>query len=542
MWENTIAAEESVYLSENVWPKMIYAAIFLIGLILAYVFRNFRRPENFPPGPEGLRFIGNVPLIKRLSREKGGLHLAFSSLAEQFKTSILGLQLGSDLVVVVFSEDNLAAVHLDEVFNARPNDFFSRLRTFGVCKGVTFTDGDLWLEHHKFALKHLHQLGFGKVKVKNLIKEEISHFVKLLNNQRDDVCITKYLARLVLNVLWTVVAGTRFSLDDPKLGRLLELMNSRSKAFDFSGGLLNRFPWMRFLAPDKSGYKLISNLNSELRNFLMDEIEKHKGTRTDEVRDFMDLYLEKIDAPGTDKGIFNEDQLVAVCLDFFIAGSHTTSDTLGFALLAMTRYPDVQAKVQRCLDAAVLPGTAPDFTEEKGMNYVSAVLLEAMRSCFVAPTSGPRRATRTTTVGGYTIPQGTTVLMSIHSILNDKKRWSDPEMFRPERFLDNDGNITNSDRLYFFGRGKRRCIGEALARNFIFQFFTSLLYHFEFSAIPDKPLPTTPVAGIFLSPQPFHVNLRPRISKQIAEPGSRFLHPVLTAEIGLGEYSTLHRR
>ena len=63
--------------------------------------------------------------------------------------------------------------------------------------------------------------------------------------------------------------------------------------------------------------------------------------------------------------IVSEDQLVAVCLDFFIAGSQTTSNTLGFALLAMVRHPDVQAKVQRCLDEAVVPGSCPSFTEEK---------------------------------------------------------------------------------------------------------------------------------------------------------------------------------
>ncbi|CAH0383071.1 unnamed protein product [Bemisia tabaci] len=496
---------------------MIYVVTFLVAILFAYVFKNFRRPKNFPPGPEGLKFVGNVPLIKRLSREQGGLHLAFSSLAEQFETSILGLQLGSDLVVVVFSEDNLAEVHLSDVFLARPDNFFTRLRTFGVRRGITITDGEVWLEQHKFALKHLHQLGFGKVMMKSLIKEELGHFIELLRSERENICVTKYLAPLVLNVLWTIVAGSRFSLDDPQLSRLLELMSSRGKAFDMSGGVLNQFPWIRFFAPEKSGYKLISSLNSQLRDFIVAEIETHKKTRTGEIRDFIDLYLSTIDDPETNKDIFNEDQLVAVCLDFFIAGSQTTSNTLGFALLAMVRHPDVQTKVQRCLDDAVAPGTCPSFTEEKRLNYVSAVLLESMRSCHVVPVTGPRRATQTTTVGGYTIPKGTTVLMSVHSILNDKKRWGDPEVFRPERFLDSDGNIVNSERLYFYGRGKRRCIGEALARNFIFQFFTSLLYHFEFSATPGKTLPTTPIPGITLSPQPYFVDVRPRHPAQTTE-------------------------
>lgn len=39
-----------------------------------------------------------------------------------------------------------------------------------------------------------------------------------------------------------------------------------------------------------------------------------------------------------------------VCMDFFIAGSQTTSNTLGFALLAMLLNPEVQKKVQEEID------------------------------------------------------------------------------------------------------------------------------------------------------------------------------------------------
>jgi len=49
--------------------------------------------------------------------------------------------------------------------------------------------------------------------------------------------------------------------------------------------------------------------------------------------------------------------LIAVCLDLFIAGSSTTSGTLDFAILAMARWPDVQAKIQSILDEIQPPGT-----------------------------------------------------------------------------------------------------------------------------------------------------------------------------------------
>lgn len=39
-----------------------------------------------------------------------------------------------------------------------------------------------------------------------------------------------------------------------------------------------------------------------------------------------------------------------VCLDIFIAGSQTTSNTLDFAFLMMILRPDVQGEVHTCLD------------------------------------------------------------------------------------------------------------------------------------------------------------------------------------------------
>lgn len=39
-----------------------------------------------------------------------------------------------------------------------------------------------------------------------------------------------------------------------------------------------------------------------------------------------------------------------VCLDLFIAGSQTSSNTIDFAILMMLLHPDIQAKVQKILD------------------------------------------------------------------------------------------------------------------------------------------------------------------------------------------------
>jgi cytochrome P450 len=52
-------------------------------------------------------------------------------------------------------------------------------------------------------------------------------------------------------------------------------------------------------------------------------------------------------------------QLVSLCLDLFMAGSETTSNTLGFAVLYMLRHPDVQRRAQAELDSVVGRGNQP---------------------------------------------------------------------------------------------------------------------------------------------------------------------------------------
>ena len=51
---------------------------------------------------------------------------------------------------------------------------------------------------------------------------------------------------------------------------------------------------------------------------------------------------------------FAEEQLIGICFDFLVAGSETTSHTLGFAMVLMITHPDVQSRVQTEIDNVLL--------------------------------------------------------------------------------------------------------------------------------------------------------------------------------------------
>jgi cytochrome P450 len=52
-------------------------------------------------------------------------------------------------------------------------------------------------------------------------------------------------------------------------------------------------------------------------------------------------------------------------MDFFIAGSRTTSTTLDYIFLMMLLYPDVQRRAQAELDAVVGRGRLPQLADRK---------------------------------------------------------------------------------------------------------------------------------------------------------------------------------
>jgi cytochrome P450 len=146
------------------------------------------------------------------------------------------------------------------------------------------------------------------------------------------------------------------------------------------------------------------------------------------------------------------------------------------------------------------------------MPYTEAVLLEIQRLGNIAPNSLLHATSKTTRIGNYVLPAGTTINSSMLSIMMDPKAFPDPEQFKPERFIDsNNGSFVPHPNVVPFGVGKRRCLGESLAKTELFIFFTGLIEKFEIKLADEKKKPTTQYRpGITLTPHPFKVRFIPR--------------------------------
>ncbi|KAL7980393.1 hypothetical protein Chor_014722 [Crotalus horridus] len=96
--------------------------------------------------------------------------------------------------------------------------------------------------------------------------------------------------------------------------------------------------------------------------------------------------------------------------------------------------------------------------------------------------------------------------------------WKDPSAFIPERFLTASGKEINMDereKVQIFGLGKRRCIGEPIARRELFLFLAILLQDLQFSVPDGVTVNMTPVFGLSLRHKRCeHVEVKQRFPKK----------------------------
>lgn len=123
--------------------------------------------------------------------------------------------------------------------------------------------------------------------------------------------------------------------------------------------------------------------------------------------------------------------------------------------------------------------------------YLQAVLKETLRKHPVAPLLLPHIVSDSgVEIGGYAIPKGAQVMVNVYSIGRDPAVWPEPEVFRPERFLENDMDLRGHNfELIPFGSGRRTCPGVPLVLRMIPLFLATLLQTFEWT-LPDGMKPS----------------------------------------------------
>ncbi|ODM94793.1 Methyl farnesoate epoxidase [Orchesella cincta] len=432
-------------------------------LLLIYLNENLRTKRNLPPGPFRLPVIGN--LIQVALADSKEPYKAFKKLGQQYG-DIMSIQLGSLYSVVLNSYEDMeeylpTADYSDRLFTA----WFAE-RTFDKRLGIIFAKyQEPWQVLRRFCLRSLRDFGFGKrSKMHTVIESELHDIVKELQmsvKENDGIhTFDCYFTLSVLNVLWAMLAGTRYEHSDPKLLRLIKLTRDMMSSCNFGNNILLAYPEWKDWFPDWTGLTVQRKCYRETNAFFQEFIDQRRklGAYKTNPENMVDEFIREIETNGEDT-VYSDQQLVIIMNDLFVAGSETTSHTISWCILYLLLNQDIQNKLQEEIDLIVPKGTFPTVEQESQLHYLKAVLAETHRIASVVPLMVPRAAEKDTTCRKYFIPKGTYVIANIHGMHHNKDYWKDPDTFCPERFLDADGKYKPDARLKPFGFGKRLCLG-----------------------------------------------------------------------------------
>ena len=156
-------------------------------------------------------------------------------------------------------------------------------------------------------------------------------------------------------------------------------------------------------------------------------------------------------------------------MTIFIAGHETTANALTWTFYLLSQNPNIEKKLHDEIDSVL--GTTnnsnsgirlPAANDIPKLQYTEKVLRESMRIYPPVWTIG-RYVENDYSVDEYSIPAGSSILMSQYVMHHDPRYYDQPEQFNPDRWTEEFKAHLPRFSYFPFGGGIRGCIGETFA-------------------------------------------------------------------------------
>ncbi|XP_071687349.1 premnaspirodiene oxygenase-like [Rutidosis leptorrhynchoides] len=231
----------------------------------------------------------------------------------------------------------------------------------------------------------------------------------------------------------------------------------------------------------------MTTIHKNLDRILNDIIDEHekdkektKGVKdgTDK-EDLLDILFRLKDS-GDLEFPFSIDNIKAIILDIFTAGTDTTSSAAEFVISELIRNPEMLKKAQSEVREVFKGKPSVQEIEFQGLKYLKMVIKETMRLHSPSPLILPRECRESCEINGYVVPIKTKVIFNVWAIGRDPEYWHDADRFLPERFENSSIDFSGQHLVYLpFGAGRRMCPGISFAVANIEIIISHLLYHFD---------------------------------------------------------------
>ena len=162
----------------------------------------------------------------------------------------------------------------------------------------------------------------------------------------------------------------------------------------------------------------------------------------------------------------------------FVAGTETSTVSLEWAMSLLLTHREALHKVRAEIDNHVGYGRLLNDLDLPKLPYLRCVIYETLRLYPPAPLLLPHLSSEDCTVGGFEIPQGTTLIVNAWAMHRDPKVWEEPNKFKPERFEAIEGE-KEEFRFIPFGMGRRACPGAGMGMRNVSLALGALIQCFE---------------------------------------------------------------
>ncbi len=191
---------------------------------------------------------------------------------------------------------------------------------------------------------------------------------------------------------------------------------------------------------------------------------------------------------------FDEEEVLDQVVGMVFAGHETTALAMTYSLYLLGSNPSVAERFYAEVDATV--DGVPSLADLQDMPYLDRLVDEALR-LYPPVHAIPRVTTESVEVGGYTIPEGAQVLLSVWNMHRDSRFYDDPLRFDPDRWETT--TPREKGHAYVpFGSGQRICIGRHFARLEMKAVLTAIGRRYRVNAVEEvsvSPQMTSQPAG-----------------------------------------------
>jgi cytochrome P450 len=444
-----------------------------------------------------------LPRSRELSGFGGLAHFAESPIlafaeAQRLHGDFVRFELLRQRNVLVFEPRAIEAIIQSR--GALVKDFFTQDLAHVLGQGLLTAEGETWRKKRKLVAPAFqpHGLGsYGRTMV-DCADEALARFTD--GESRD---VYQDSMHLTLDIVARSLFGA-------KLSRFLEVEEALA---DVSREYQALWQTFRALLPRWAPLAPLRRLKKT--KALLDEIvlEVIRKKREEPGADLLSHLIGLRDEDGFG---MNDRELLEESMTLFLAGHETTALALTYTLYLLAEHPQSYQTLLAETDG-VLGGRAPEPKDMERLAYTNAVVKESLRLYPPVWTMG-RLASDEVEVGGVRLRAGEQFIVPQWVVQRDPRWFSEPDAFRPERFLGDAHKALPRFAYFPFGGGPRVCIGQHFAMLELVLVVARLSQSFVFEMLGNDALPIHPV--ITLRPRgPVMLRVRRRMPPNSARAG-----------------------